>query len=133
MSSIGGAMTAPATSLVTTAETLAANIPVPPLQAPAGALGVSIRGNVVITPGASTTSFLIKLRAGLNNTTTAQIGIAEGVTCVAAAANSSASFHFIDVNLPDAQSGWSLTVTQLAATGNGTITQVSYEVDVILP
>jgi hypothetical protein len=131
---IGTATSSPATSVVTTAETLAANIPATPLALPGGSpQQVIIRGGVVITTGASVTQVSVKLRVGQNNTTTAQVGNTE-TEVAAAAATLYVPFEFVDLVPGDlVNSGYSITVSQVAATGNGTIVQVVYEIDYTIP
>jgi hypothetical protein len=127
---IASATASPATSIVTTAETLAANIPQTPLTLPGGSpVQVIIRGQVAVTTGAATTAVQVKLRVGQNNTTTAQVAQTEQIQ-VAASTLEEIPFHFTDpatANLT-VNGGYSITVTQVAATGNGTVTQVEYEV-----
>ena len=136
MPSLTNARSTPGTAIVTTAETLAANIPGVPLTLPGGSpQGIIIRGMVYITTGTGVTGLIVKLRAGPNNTTTAQIG---GNVPVPAGASllQAVPFTIIDgagpVNM-NANGGYSLTVTQVGATGNGTITEVDYEVDYSVP
>ena len=134
MPNIGSATSAPATSIVTTAETLAVNIPVTPLSLPgASPQQVIIRGGVVVTTGASTTQLSVKLRAGQSNTTTAQVGNTE-TEVAAAAATLYIPFEFVDTTVGNLTGlGYSITVSQVAATGNGTIVQVVYEIDYTIP
>jgi len=132
MPSVLSGSVSPATSVVTTAETLAANIPASPIAEPgASPQTVVIRGAIVFTTGASTTGVQVKLRVGQNNTTTAAVGNPEQTQVAAATSNEILEFEFIDpagqANLT--ASGYSLTVTQVAATGNGTVVQVNYEAD----
>ena len=132
MPSVVSGTSAPATSVVTTAETLAANIPASPIAEPPGSpQTVVVRGNIVFTTGASTTAVQIKLRVGQSNTTTAQVADTEQLQVAAATTNEELSFEFIDpagqANL--SASGYSVTVTQVGATGNGTVVRVNFEVD----
>jgi len=131
MPSNASAISTPASAIVTTAETLAVNIPAQPLTPPPGApQAVIVRGALKITTGASTTSLAVRLRAGQNNTTTAQVGNTNTVAC-GAGATFTVPFHFIDTAGPAnlALSGYSITVVQTAASANGTIVEVTYEVD----
>ena len=123
------AHSAPGTTITTTSETLAANIPATMITPPANATGLVIRGIIVINAGASTASIGVKLRVGLNNTSTAQVDTTQVSVAVASASNA-ADFEFTDTNIQDWASGYSLTVVQNSATGNGTITTVDYDVDI---
>lgn len=135
MPSILSAQGVPAvTNIANAAETLAANIGPSQLNAPPNATAVTIRGTITITTGASVTALQAKLRNGVNNTSTAQMGIGEQVPAIASQANSECPFEFVDVNLADlGANGYSLTITQIGATGAGTITQVDYDVDFTVP
>jgi hypothetical protein len=120
---------APGTTLVTTAETLAANIPAGPLQLPGGSpVQIIIRGMIYVTTGSAAGGLAARLRLGQNNTTTNLIGNAATVPC-GASGLFVVPFTFIDTLPADyTGSGYSLTVVQTGASGNGTITQVVYEV-----
>jgi hypothetical protein len=114
MPSVLSGTSAPATSVVTTAETLAANIPVSPVAEPGGSpQTVVIRGVIIFTTGASTTGVQVKLRVGQNNTTTAQVGDTEQEQVAASTSNETISFEFIDAagQANMTASGYSLTVT----------------------
>jgi hypothetical protein len=129
MPNLAAAYSTPATPITTTAETLAANIPPVPLNLPGGAPQVvMVRVTVWVTTGTGVTAVAVKLRTGLNNTTTAQVA----QTCQEfAIASTLQAFSFIiaDTNISDLPlSGYSITVSQIGATGNGTVTAVAYEV-----
>ena len=130
--SLLAANSAPNTTVVTTAETVAVNIPAFPLTPPANGVAIIIRGIVSVTVGTTAASVSVKLRTGQNNTTTGQVDLTETEVGVAAATDSF-PFEFEDVVFADANLGYSITVTQPAATANGTITQVEYSVDVAIP
>ena len=133
MTAFLAATSAPATTITTTTETLAANIPATPVTPPPNATAVIIRGRVTVATGAAATSLIAKLRGGQNNTTTNQIDTSEPVAA-GASGNFSAPFEFIDTNLANIGiAGYSVTVTQTAATGNGTVSAVDYEVDYAVP
>jgi len=126
------ATSTPATTITTTSETLAANIPAFPLSPPGAAQAIVIRGNIAVTTGTAVTALAVRLRVGQNNTTTALVDAAEPMMA-AASGSYSAPFEFEDTVFGDANSGYSLTVVQTGATGNGTITQVEYSVDLAIP
>jgi hypothetical protein len=129
MPNIASAYAAPATVITTTAETLAVNVPPTPLYLPGGSpQNVVIRGVVNVTTGAATTAVQVKLRVGQSNTTTAQVNQTEQVQVLASTANEEVPFHFTDIVPADLASGYSITVSQIAATGNGTVVSVEYEV-----
>ena len=121
----------PATTITTTTETLAQNIPASPIVLPLGSpQQIIVRGMVWVTTGAATASVTVKLRVGQSNTTTAQVGNSAIMSCNASTLQSF-PFHFIDTSgqADLSGSGYSITVTQTSATGNGTVTAVTYEVD----
>jgi hypothetical protein len=135
MSNLASLATTPATSIVTTAETLAQNVPAGPLNLPGGApANVIVRVTVWITTGTGVTALAVKLRTGQNNTTTGQIG-STAQDPVIASTLQAVTFVFIDpnggVNYP--AGGYSITVSQVGATGNGTVTAVNSEVDITIP
>lgn len=131
MPNIASATSTPGTNIPTTTETLAVNVPSTPLALPGGSpVNVIIRGQVTVTTGAAATAVQVKLRVGPNNTTTSQVAQTEQVQVAAATANEEIPFHFTDVAVANLvlNGGYSITVTQVAATGNGTVVQVEYEV-----
>lgn len=123
---------APATTITTTTETLAANIAPMTIVPPGNAQGLVIRGTVVVTTGATTTAVSVKLRLGNSNTTTAQIDATETGAAGASAAFA-VPFEFSDATVADLASGYSITVTQVGATGNGTVTAIDYDLDLAAP
>lgn len=131
MVSVQSVKSTPALTITTSGETLASNIPglviVPPGSSPQQ---IIIRGMLVITTGTATTALQVKLRVGPNNTSTNQVGNTLQVSAGASGVWS-APFEFIDTNLANINNngGYSLTVTQVSATGNGTVTEVDYELD----
>ena len=130
MSSLMNLIGTPATSITTTTETKAVFISVTPVQLPANSPGnLIVRGCLWITTGTATTSLSVLLRVG-NGTGGAQIGSTITIPALAGAL-SCAPYHFVDTNGPAnlSQSGYSVTVIQNGATGNGTITAYTYEVD----
>jgi hypothetical protein len=131
--SLRGGYATPATAITTTTETLAQNIPAYPVSFPPNASGfVVVRGTLIVSTGAGTTQLVVKLRVGQSNTSTALVGTAAPVDS-GASGSFAAPFVLIDsngqVNLTG--SGYSITVVQTSATGNGTVTAVNYEVDLI--
>lgn len=124
---------APAATITTTAETLAANIPATPITPPPNATAVIIRGRIVVTTGTTTSALTAKLRTGQGNTTTGQVDTSEPVDA-AAGVSQTVPFEFQDTILANPGiAGYSITVTQTAATANGTITAVEYELDYVIP
>lgn len=133
MTSFVAAASAPGTNVVTTAETLAANIPPTQFTPPPNATAVIIRGRINITTGTGVTSLSARLRGGQNNTTTNQIDSDSKQNSSASLLNS-VVFFFIDTNLQNITiAGYSLNLLQNGATGNGTINNVDYEVDYVIP
>ena len=127
------ATASPGTSIVTTAETLMANIPATPITPPPNATAVIVRGRAQITTGTTVTSLSFKLRAGQNNTTTAQVDTGDTVAA-GASATFGGEFEFQDTNLANLGiAGYSLTVVQNGAGANGTVLNVEYEVDFAVP
>ena len=133
--SLAASYTTPATTITTTNETLAANVPAMPVYegGPGGGLaGIVIRGVVYVTTGTAAAKLTVNLRVGQNNTSTNQVGTSNPVPC-AASALFAVPFLFVDASAPVGgnlnNSGYSITVTQGSATGNGTVTAVTYEVD----
>lgn len=124
---------APAATITTTTETLMANIPATQIQPPPNATAVIVRGRAAIATGSTVTALVFRLRAGQNNTTTAQVDVSEPVDA-GASANFGGEFEFIDTNLANlGAGGYSLTVVQTGAGGNGTVTNIDYEVDYVTP
>lgn len=129
MPNIASTYVTPGTTLVTTAETVGVNVPATPLTLPAGAApNVIVRGVAIISTGTGTAALQAKLRVGQNNTTTAQVGQTEQIACGASTPGVELPFHFTDLTPVDLASGYSITVSQFGATGNGTVTSVEYEV-----
>jgi hypothetical protein len=124
---------APAATITTTGETLMANIPATQIQPPPDATAIIIRGRAAIATGASVTSLVFRLRAGQNNTTTAQVDVSDPVDA-GASGSYGGEFEFEDTSVANiGTGGYSLTVVQTAATGNGTVTNVDYEADYVIP
>lgn len=123
---------APLATLTTTAETVALTSAVLPVNAPAGQ-GVLIAGTVTGATGTGVTSVQVRVRAGANTTSGTVIG---AVMQEAQGASSfySMSFAILDtsVGVPSAPSGnavYSVTVQQVGATGNGTVTLASVGIE----
>lgn len=131
MPSIKSAISSPASTITNATETLAVNIPASPIQEPGSSpQAVIVRGSIKVTTGTSTTALTAKLRVGQNNTTTAQVGQSMTVPAVAGSVFA-VPFHFIDTAGPGNlnASGYSLTITQVGGAANGTLQEVTYEVD----
>ena len=124
---------APSSAITTTTETLAINIPATQITPPPNATAVIVRGRVNLNTGTTVTGIAVKLRAGQNNTTTAQVDT--GVTLDAGASGTfGGEFEFQDTSLANLGiGGYSITVTQNGAGSNGTLLNVEYEVDFAVP
>lgn len=112
------------TTLTTTAETAAATSPAVTVNAPGGQ-GIQIQGTVSGATGAGVTSVQVRVRAG-SGTGGAVIG---AVMQEAQAASSfySMAFSVLDTSVgvpsaPTGQAQYTVTVQQVGATGNGTVT-----------
>lgn len=128
----------------TTVETLVLNIPAVAVPIGQQATGqVAIRGNVQLTTGTATSALAIRCRVATGNTTSALLDQTETIPATAGVALS-APYEFIDpagLIYPSTPSGvvtgnlqvsgYSITVTQLGASGNGSLTAGEYEVEVI--
>ena len=124
---------APGSTITTTTETLVANIPATQLTPPPAATAVIVRGRLNIATGATVTGLAVKLRAGQNNTTTGQVDTTISLDA-GASGNFGGEFEFQDPNLANiGTGGYSVTVTQTGATGNGTVTNAEFEVDYVIP
>jgi hypothetical protein len=110
------------TSLVTTAETAAATSSLVPEQNPSGQ-GVRISGVVNVTAGTATTAVQVRVRAGSGVTGTL-IGNALTHT-LAAGASASIPFDALDTTTVSAGLQYTVTVQQVAATGNGSVNQAN--------
>lgn len=133
--SLASSYSTPGTTITTTTETTAANVPASPIYegGPGGGnTGVVVRGCVYVTTGTGVTALSAKLRVGQNNTTTAQNGQTLTVPAIASTLVA-VPFHFVDPTAPVGvnlnNSGYTITVTQTGASGNGTVTAVTWETD----
>lgn len=126
------AHSAPATTITTTTETVAASVPAHETNVGSNNQGVVVHGVVQVTTGASTTAIVVKLRLGTNTITGTQIGTSQTSPATASVDNA-VPFCFVDATPDDLASGYSITVTQTGAAGNGTVKSVDYAVDVALP
>lgn len=112
---------APLVSLVTTAETVALATPVLPYNAP-GAQGMQVNVCVNGATGASVTSCQVRVYRGAT-----AAGTLLGV--VFQEAQGASSFYAMSGTVLDTAPGaapqYCVTVQQVAATGNGTVTQAS--------
>lgn len=114
-------MVTAATTLVTTAETQAAtSASVPENQAGAAAQGLVVRGVLNILAGTGTTAVQVRVRAGNNTLTGAQIGPTMTHT-LAAAATAQVPFEVVDTTLVQAGAQYTVTVQQVGASANGTV------------
>lgn len=101
-------------TLVTTAETVVATLPMPPINEPAGQ-GIFITGAADVTAGAGSTGLNLRVRIG--SLTGTQVGATVGVS---AAGNGVIGVIDTTTNYP-AGVTYVLTAQQVAATGNGTV------------
>lgn len=124
MSSQTGFVTSAATNVPTTTETAVLTITIPPEQNPTGQ-GVYLDANVIITTGAAATAVQCRIRQG-NGVGGAVVGAMSQTQVAAATANEQASVVALDPTLSyPAGNTYTLTVQQVAATGNGTMVQAS--------
>jgi hypothetical protein len=122
MSSQAAFVSAAATSLVTTAETAVLTFTIPPENNPAGQ-GIYIDATVVLTTGASTTAVQVRIRQG-TGVAGALVGVMDQTQVLAATANEGAGCAAVDPTLVyPAGNTYTVTVQQVAATGNGTMAQ----------
>lgn len=122
--------TASAVTVTTTSETAAVVTPALPVSPPGAATGIVIRGNINFTAGTGATFVTIRVRQGSGTGGTA-VYTGTPVTVVAAAVYDLA-FEAIDTSLVPA-SQYTVTVTQTAASGNGTVNQAEIETDLVVP
>ena len=112
-----------ATSLVTTAETAVLTFTIPPEGNPGGQ-GIYIDVNCVVTTGAATTALQIRVRQG-SGVGGAIVGVMAQTQVAAATANEQAGAGVLDPTLIyPAGNTYTVTVQQVAATGNGTMLSV---------
>lgn len=108
------------TNIPTTTETVVATILTPPENQPTGQ-GMLINAQVNMTPGAGTTSVIVRIRQG--SLTGAVVGQPNAAPATAALANSTFAAMELDTTvLYPVGNTYVITVQQTAATGNGTIT-----------
>ena len=111
---------ATAVTIVTTAETVAVALPQVAQQAPAGG-GLLIQGYVNVTVGTTAVSLQIRVRQGSTNAGT-QVGATDTVNGLTAGNIYSVPFSQVFTGLvPQYGNQFCVTVTQPAATANGTI------------
>jgi hypothetical protein len=84
-----------------------------------GFVKLAVGGTMNITPGASTTAVVVRLRRGANSVAGLQIGISETETD-AAGVPLNVSFEFGDSTAPPG-TAYTVTVQQTAGTGAGTV------------
>lgn len=124
MSTQGCFVSAAATSLVTTAETAVLTFTIPPENNPAGQ-GIYIDVNAVLTSGAAATAVQVRIRQG-TGTGGAVVGVMAQTQVAASTANENASAAAVDpTTVYPAGNTYTVTVQQVAATGNGTMQQVT--------
>lgn len=116
------------TTLVTTAETVVATLSGVAMQR--GGQTVRLQGDVVITTGASTTALVLRIRE--DSLTGTIVDEAETDT-LAAAAGSSEDHSIVALHSPASEvtgKTYVLTVSQTAASANGSVTHASLEATV---
>lgn len=119
-----------AVTVTTTSETAAVTSPAQGISPPTASLGLVVRGNVNFTAGTGATAVTIRVRQGSGITGTL-VGNALTVT-VAAGSSYDLAFDVVDTSPVPAQQ-YTVTVTQTAATGNGTVNQADIETDLVIP
>jgi hypothetical protein len=136
MTSFLSGMSTPATVITTTTETVC--VPIPPTSLILGALSgpnIILRGCVWITAGTGVTGLSVRLRAGYNTIVGPLIGNSVINAAAVASVLQAQPFFWIDTtglsNLTGL--GYSINIVQTAATGNGAVTAVAYEVDYSIP
>lgn len=122
----------PLVTLTTTAETAAITSNALAVNAPGGE-GVLIQGTVTGATGAGVTSCQVRIRQGANTTTGTVVG---AVMQEAQGASSfySMAFSVLDTSVgtaanPSGTAQYTVTVQQVGATGNGTVTLASVAVE----
>jgi hypothetical protein len=127
MSSQACFVSSAATSLVTTAETAVLTFTTAPENQPTGQ-GLYIDANCIVTTGAAATALQVRVRQGAG-TAGAIVGVVAQSQCAASTADELASCAALDptTNYP-AGNTYTVTVQQVAATGNGTMAQVTASV-----
>lgn len=116
-----------ATVLATTTETAALTFTIPPMDQPTGQ-GVYIDANAILTTGTLATGVTVRVRFG-TGTGGALVGPAATSQAVASTAGQLGSCAVLDqtLNYPQGQT-YTVTVQQVAASGNGTMQQVTASV-----
>lgn len=125
MSSPTVAQVTSTTTLTTTTETPAVTTPVLAVNAPGGQ-GVLIQGTVTGATGTGVTSVQVRVRQG-NNTITGTVVGAVMQEAQAASSFYSMAFSVLDASVgvaatPAGNAQYTVTVQQVGATGNGTVT-----------
>jgi hypothetical protein len=116
-----------ATSLVTTAETAVLTFTTAPEQQPTGQ-GLYIDVNAVVNTGAAATAVQVRIRQGAG-TAGALVGVVAQTQVAASTANEIAGCAAVDPQTSyPAGNTYTVTVQQVAATGNGTMAQVTASV-----
>jgi hypothetical protein len=112
---------APLATLTTTTETTALSTPGQPFNAP-GAAGVLVQASVTGATGAAATSVQIRVRQG-SGTSGNVVGLVNQVG-VSASSFYQGSVSVLDTS-PPSPLVYTVTVQQVSATGNGTVTLAS--------
>lgn len=115
------------TSLPTTTETAVLTFTIPPFDEPSGQ-GIYFDINCIMATGAAATNATVRLRYGTGVTGT-EVGFPQQTAVTAAGNNQGANTGCLDQtnSYPQGQT-YTVTVQQVAATGNGTMQQVTASV-----
>lgn len=125
MSNLSTVGVASNTTLVTTAEAVAATSAAKDIENPGGQ-GTRISGIVNVTTGAATTAVVVRVR---EDSLTGNV-IGEALThTIGAAVSATIPFDALDTSLTDDNKVYVVTVTQTAATGNGTVNHAVINVE----
>lgn len=90
----------------------------------AGGEGTLIFGSINITPGASTTAVVVRVRVG-NTTGGTIVGAAQTITVTASVPTTIPVFILDPTNTTPENTQYAITVQQTGATGNGTVNAVA--------
>lgn len=136
MTVLNGNFVASPVTLVTTAETAAITVTPPPVD-DVDQLGfspkkIAVKGYVNVTAGAGTTGVQVRVKGGSGTGGTQLHGASPDLHTLAAGATASIPFGEIDEG-PQFSSAtgytYTVTVTQVGATGNGTVNFGYIEID----
>jgi hypothetical protein len=124
VSNVGGFYNSANQTLTTTSETAVLSSTTFVENQPTG-LGVAVAGVFLISAGTATTSITIQVRRGVGTSGTSIYSVTHNI---AAATPELVAYGFVDPTLSGTVQ-YSLTITQNAATGNGTVSNVFMRVE----